>query len=68
MNWIEKIRPQILAAILILGVVSTYALYLGFTEIAAGAIGGLIALSMKILEPFNEVDDEDNPKNKLPIQ
>ena len=50
MKWIEKIRPQILIAMLILGAISLYALSLGMTEIVTGTTGGLIAVSMKLLE------------------
>jgi len=54
----EKIRPQILLAMLIVGVVSGFAMYIGWkmndnaivTPAIAGAMGALTALGMKILE------------------
>ena len=50
MNWIAKIRPQIILAIIILGAISLYALRVGHVEVATATIGGLIALGMKVLE------------------
>jgi hypothetical protein len=49
-NWLAKIRPQILTVIILLGATALYALRLGSTEIAAGAISGAVALGMSILE------------------
>jgi hypothetical protein len=45
-----KVRPQILLAIVVLGLISLYALRLGFTEVVTGSTTGMVALSMKILE------------------
>ena len=45
-----RIRPQILMFGLILGGVSLYAPHLGAVEVVGMAVGGLIALGMKILE------------------
>jgi hypothetical protein len=45
-----KVRPQILMFGIILGVVSMYALRTGSIEVVGMAVGGLIALGMKILE------------------
>jgi len=50
MNWIAKIRPQILVAIIILGAIAIYALKVGYVEVSTATIGGLIALGMKVLE------------------
>jgi hypothetical protein len=47
---IGKIRPQILAAILVLGLLAILGVREGMPEIATGTIGGIIALGMKILE------------------
>ena len=46
-------RPQILIAILILGLVSMYSLEQGHIEITTGCITLLGALGMKILESDN---------------
>ena len=45
-----NVRPQILIFGLLLGIVSVYALRLGSVEGVGMAVGGLIALGMKILE------------------
>ena len=45
-----KIRPQIFLALLILGSLSGFGVWQGYNEIATGCIGGLTAISMKILE------------------
>ena len=45
-----KLRPQIFLAIIVLGALSVVGLYKGHNEIASGAIGGFIALGMKVLE------------------
>ena len=45
-----KLRPQIFLAIIVLAVLSVVGLYKGHYEIASGAIGGIIALGMKVLE------------------
>jgi hypothetical protein len=50
MDLFTRIRPQILIAIFVLGAVSLYALRLGSVEVVGMAVGGLIAISMKILE------------------
>jgi len=46
----SKIRPQILVVLLILAGVAALSLSFGYIEVATGVVGGLIALSMKILE------------------
>jgi hypothetical protein len=53
MNWLAKIRPQILTVIVFLGLIAAYALRVGSTEVATGAMGGMIALGMSILEKEN---------------
>lgn len=45
-----KFRPQILLLVIVLGVIASYALHLGFTEVATGAVAGMIALGMQILQ------------------
>ena len=45
-----KWRPQILIAILILGIVAVIGMLQNAVEVATGCIGGIIALGMKLLE------------------
>ena len=45
-----KWRPQILSAILILGIIAGYGIFMGMNEVATGCTGGIIALGMKLLE------------------
>ena len=45
-----KIRPQILAAIVLLAALGGFALFTGAIEVATGVTGGIIALGMKLLE------------------
>ena len=45
-----KFRPQILVAIVVLGMVAILGLLNGMNEIATGCTGGIIALGMKLLE------------------
>jgi hypothetical protein len=52
-HFINRIRPQVLLAIAVLGSVTLYALYLGHIEVATGSGGGVIAISMKLLEGEN---------------
>ena len=49
-HFINRIRPQVLLAITVLGSVTLYALFLGHIEVATGSGGGVIAISMKLLE------------------
>ena len=46
----SKIRPQIMAAILLLGTITIYAIYSDMVEIATGTVGGMVALAMKVME------------------
>jgi hypothetical protein len=48
--FINRIRPQVLRAIGVLGSVTLYALFLGHIEVATGSGGGIIAISMKLME------------------
>jgi hypothetical protein len=50
MNFITKIRPQVLVAMLVLGVIAYISLTLGATEICAGCVSLVGALGMRILE------------------
>ena len=45
-----KLRPQIFLAIIVLGVLSAVGVWQGYTEIATGCTGGIIALGMKVHE------------------
>jgi len=45
-----RIRPQIMLFGLVLGAISLYALRLDAVEVVGMTVGGLIAVSMKILE------------------
>ena len=47
---IGKLRPQIFLAIVVLGLMSGVGVFMGYTEIATGCTGGIIALGMKVLE------------------
>jgi len=51
MNWLAKVRPQVLAAILILGSIAIIGLNVdpALPEISGVAVAGLIALSKDIL-------------------
>ena len=46
----SQIRPQIMAAILLLGTITMYAIYSDMVEIATGTVGGMVALAMKVME------------------
>ena len=54
MTWLNellgRIRPQILLAIVVLGTLGWVGMALDFDTIAGVAVGGIIALGMKILE------------------
>ena len=45
-----KIRPQIFLAIIVLGLLSAIGLWQGFSEIASGCTGGIIALGMRLMD------------------
>ena len=47
---IARIRPQIFIALVMFGAITGYAIYSDVVEIATGTIGGMVALSMKVLE------------------
>ena len=49
-HFINRVRPQVLLALTVLGAVTLYALFLGHIEVATGSGGGVIAISMKLLE------------------
>jgi|TARA_R100000306_G_C4270306_1_gene89804 hypothetical protein len=46
----SKFRPQILLAIIVLGIMGTAGLWMESIETATATIGGIIALGMKLLE------------------
>ena len=50
MDLLGKIRPQILAAILILGTIAVVAMYEDFNEIAMGCVVGIATLGRELLE------------------
>ena len=45
-----KWRPQIIAAIIVLGAIAILGIIEGYVEIATGCTGGIIALGMKLLD------------------
>jgi len=47
---LDRVRPQIFLAILVLCVLAGIGAMNGLPEIATGTIGGIIALGMKVLE------------------
>ena len=47
---LNKIRPQIFLALLMLGLITGYAINVDMLEVATGTIGGMVALGMKVLE------------------
>ena len=47
---IDKIRPQAFIAVVILGAVAGYAMFMGQSEIAAGATGGIVVLVKDIVK------------------
>ena len=50
MQWMAKIRPQVLLGLTILGAITIMAISKGLNEVATATIGGIIALSMKVME------------------
>tara|TARA_Y100001963_G_scaffold106972_1_gene147814 strand:- start:260 stop:418 length:159 start_codon:yes stop_codon:yes gene_type:complete len=48
----QKIRPQIILAIMALGIISTVALFMSeeYIAVVTGCTGGIIALGMKLLD------------------
>jgi TctA family transporter len=49
-KFLGRIRPQILLAIALLGVIAVYAMHTDHTDVSSVAVAGMIAVSMKILE------------------
>ena len=49
-KFLGRIRPQILIAILLLGIIAIFAMNTDNTDVASVAVAGMIAVSMKILE------------------
>ena len=47
---LDKLRPQVLTAMLGLVTISVLGIVLEQMEVAAGAVGGVIALASKIIE------------------
>ena len=53
MKFIDKVRPQIILAIFVLGLISTVALLRDgdqYVAVVTGCTGGIIALGMKLLD------------------
>ena len=50
----NRIRPQIFLAILTLGALSAMGIMVDMNEIAAGCVGGIVALGMRVLEGKDE--------------
>mgnify|MGYP001258486782 FL=1 len=46
----DKIRPQAFMAVVILGLIAGYGMYMSQSEIAAGATGGVVALVKDIIQ------------------
>ena len=49
MKW-GTLRPQIMASIIVLGILSCIGIFQGFNEIATGCVGGNTGLGFKLLE------------------
>ena len=47
---VARVRPQIFIALVMFGAITGYAIYSDMIEIATGTVGGMVALSMKVLE------------------
>jgi hypothetical protein len=45
-----KVRPQIILALMVLGVISVVGLVMDQVPVVTGASGGIIALGMRVLE------------------
>ena len=52
-KYIGKVRPQILSAILLLGVISLVSMFKGLNEVTVGCIAGIIALAKDVLQADN---------------
>lgn len=49
-----QIRPQILAAMVMLSIITVFAIHHGLTEIAVGAVTGIVGLGNRILESMDK--------------
>lgn len=49
-KYIGKLRPQILTAIVLLGLISILAMFKGMNEVTVGCIAGIIALAKDVLQ------------------
>ena len=49
MKW-GTLRPQIMASIIVLGILSGIGIFQGFNEIGTGCVGGITGLGFKLLE------------------
>ncbi len=45
-----KVRPQILAGIVLLGLLGGIAMYLDYAEVATASVAGIVALGMQLVE------------------
>ena len=50
MQWMAKLRPQVLLGLAILGIITIMAIMKDLEPVATATIGGIIALSMKVME------------------
>lgn len=48
-SFMDKIRPQAFVAVLVLGGIAAYAMYVSQSEIAAASAGGIVALVKDII-------------------
>ena len=46
----KLLKPQVFLALSALSITGVYALYSGHIEVATGAVSGVVALGMKLLE------------------
>ena len=49
-KYLGKVRPQILAAIVLLGLISILGMFKGMNEVTVGCIAGIIALAKDVLQ------------------
>ena len=62
MSVLQRIRPTVALAVLVLGGVAMGALYVGQTEVASVAATGIVAMGRDIIASDSSVMVEDTPK------